>query len=622
VNGREIEIQSVEKNMIRKICDAAAVTFVFLLSLVTLAFKIMQDMLKITVLESDAIVVNILFVFACIAGVVTWREGRHISLASLTEKAPPKIAQIIARINAFAIPFVLTLLFFDAFSEMFIAFEPGSTVLGIPRIAVFAALPLCYLAMLVLRFAKDTHRISAMLGIAAGLFAASRPIWGVIWSVTGREAVFFADLFNLWCSFAGVATAPLIVICIALAFLGVPLFIVISAVAYIAFSQGGGYVEIIPIESYSILTDKSIAAIPLFTITGYILSKGSAGRRLVEVFRAWFGWFRGGAVVAAIIVTTFFTTFTGVSGVTILALGSLLTIILTGSGYSTDNARSLITASGAIGLLFPPSVAIIMYGTVNYFSVDVIDLFKGALIPGCLLAVGTIVIGFIYDKNSARKPFSPGDAVLALKNSALELLLPVLICLGFFTGFFSLNESAAFAVLYALCLETLIRKDFSLTQTLGIVSESVPISGGVLFILASARSLSYFLMDANIPQLLSEVVLSYVSSKYVFLILLNLVLLVVGCLMDIYSAILIVSPLIIPIAESFGLSPVHTGVIFLMNMQLGFLTPPVGMDLFIASYTFNIPVLKVVRGILPFLLVQFIVLMLITYVPWFSGALL
>jgi tripartite ATP-independent transporter DctM subunit len=381
-------------------------------------------------------------------------------------------------------------------------------------------------------------------------------------------------------------------------------------------------VEIVSSVAYTLLTDKTIAAIPLFTIAGYILSKGSAGARMVEVFRTLFGWFRGGSVVATVIVATFFTTFTGVSGVTILALGSLLTIILTGSGYSTDHARSLITSSGAIGLLFPPSVAIIMYGTTNYFSVDVMGLFKGALLPGILLAAGMIAIGIFYDKKSVRSPFTPKAAFTAIKDSAFEILLPVVICAAFFTGFFTLNESAAFAVLYSALLETVIRRNFTLKRLVNVIAESVPISGGVLFIIAAARGLSEFMLLENIPTVLSAFVLSVVHSKYLFLILLNLVLILVGCLMDIYSSILIVSPLIIPIADSFGISPVHLGVIFLMNMQLGFLTPPVGMDLFIASYTFNVPILKVVRGILPFLLVQFIVLLLVSYIPWFSTALL
>ena len=375
-------------------------------------------------------------------------------------------------------------------------------------------------------------------------------------------------------------------------------------------------------EAYVIWTDKSIAAIPLFTIAGYILSQGTAGSRLVEICKSLFGWFRGGTVVAAVIVTTFFTTFTGVSGVTILALGSLLTIVLTGSGYKKENAQSLVTASGALGLLFPPSVAIIMYGTTNYFSVDVFDLFRGAVIPGLMLAASMIVMGIALDKNTHRPKFSFANIVTSVKNGFFELLLPVLICITYFGGFFTLLECAAFTAVYAFVLETGIRRNFTIRKALIVVAESIPVSGGVLFILGAARGLSYFLLDANIPYMLSEFISAVVSSKFVFLILLNLFLIVVGCLMDIYSAILIVSPLIIPIAESFGISPVHTGVIFLMNMQLGFLTPPVGLDLFIASYTFNMPVMRVAKKILPFLLMQFIVLMIITYIPWFTEVLL
>jgi tripartite ATP-independent transporter DctM subunit len=444
----------------------------------------------------------------------------------------------------------------------------------------------------------------------------------VLYALFGNAPQFLDQIFTVWCGFTAKFTAPLIVLFILPAFLGAPLFITLSATAYIAFSQGGGYVEVLALESYSILTDKSIAAIPLFTMTGFILSKGSTGQRLVNVFRSVFGRIRGGAVFAVIVVATFFTTFTGVSGVTILALGSLLTIILTGSGYSTDDAHSLITASGAIGLMFPPSVAIIMFGTTNYFSVDVFDLFKGGIIPGCLLAVGTALLGFFFDKKKDKTAVPEIGVVAALRDSFFELLLPVFICIVFFTGFFDLAESAAFSVLYAAVLEIFVHKDYSLKKLAAYIIESIPISGGVLFILASSRGLSYFMLDANIPDILSVWVQTFVSSKIVFLLLLNLLLLGVGCLMDIYSAILIVSPLIIPIAGSFGISPIHAGVIFLMNMQMGFLTPPVGMDLFIASYAFNIPVSKVIRGILPYLALQAAVLLLVTYIPWFSTVLL
>ena len=233
-----------------------------------------------------------------------------------------------------------------------------------------------------------------------------------------------------------------------------------------------------------------------------------------------------------------------------------------------------------------------------------------------------IALGIFFDKDSKRVPFSFREALKALKHAAFELLLPVFIIAGYFGGFFSLFQAASFAVLYAAAVGIWMRKDYTLKEAFGLIVEALPVTGGVLAIFGAARGLSYFLLDANIPAVLSDFVLTFVGSKYVFLLLLNCVLLIAGCLMDVYSAILIVSPLIIPIAESFGIHPVHTGVIFLMNMQLGFLTPPVGMDLFIASYAFETPMVKVIKGILPFLLVQFIVLMLVTYIPFFTLALL
>jgi tripartite ATP-independent transporter DctM subunit len=604
--------------------------------ILTLVFK--SGTLTLMVLNSYTILVNLLFLFACIVGVITWRENRHISLASLTEHLPPVPARIVRSVILLVVPLILTALFTSALSATVTAFEQSDTMLGIPLRTIFSVLSLSYLAMLVITLHRSFKPLTgdpaaganrtkaepylAVGGVLLGLIPSTGPIAGIFYTTLSSSPPILDTLFNAWCGFASTVTAPLVIILIFLAFLGVPLFLVIAAIAYVAFSQGGGYVEIIPLEAYSILTDRSIAAIPLFTIAGYILSQGSAGKRLVQVFHSWFGWFRGGIVVAAVVVAAFFTTFTGVSGTTILALGPLLLVILTGAGYPEDRARSLITSSGALGLLFPPSVAIIMYGTTNMYSVDVIELFKGAIIPGCILALGMILLGILYDKKGGRSPLSFTAAKTALKDGTFELLLPLFICIGFFTGFFSLTEAASFAVLYSIVLETFIRKDFTIRTIMPAIAESLPVSGGVLFILASARGLSYFFMDANIPALVSDMVLSVLSSKYVFLMIMNCVLFVVGCLMDIYSAIMIVSPLIIPIAESFGISPVHTGVIFLMNMQIGFLTPPVGMDLFIASYTFGIPVFKIVRGVLPFLLTQVVILFLITYVPWFSTVLL
>ena len=558
-----------------------AVVLMTLLTVLPLLLMIVQEYLSIPVVDSDIALVNLVFLFTCVAGVITWRADKHLGLASLSDNAPDVVKKVLTVIRTGTVSAVLTALFFSAYSQAFTMFMPGDRVWGISKTLIYAFLPAAYLIMLIMVCLQKKNRISAIFGLIVGFVIAAGPLSGVLYYTFHTEHLGLLYAINdWWLSFSSVAVIPLVILMLVLAFLGVPLFIAIAGIAYIAFSQGGGYVEVVAIESYGIWTDKSIAAIPLFTTAGYLLSQGTAGQRLVGIFRSLFGWFRGGTVVAAVVVTTFFTTFTGVSGVTILALGSLLTIVLTGSGYGKENAESLITASGALGLLFPPSVAIIMYGTTNYFSVDVF---------GSSLAAGW-----------------------------LEILMPVLICITYFTGIFSLLECASFAVLYAFVLETFIRKDFSLRRVLSVIVESIPVSGGVLFIMGAAKGLSAFLVDAYIPQLLAEYVSTVVTSKYVFLLLLNIALLVVGCLMDIYSAILIVSPLIIPIAESFGLSAVHIGVIFLMNMQLGFLTPPVGMDLFIASYTFERPVIKIVKGIFPFLVVQFFILMCVTYIPWFT----
>ncbi|QTQ11428.1 TRAP transporter large permease subunit [Treponema parvum] len=607
--------------MLHKIEDKTAQILVGLLAILPLIFKVFQDGFHIAVPDADAVLVNLVFLFFCFSGIITWRSGRHLSLASLLGKAPDKIRAVFFQVRACAVSFVITALFFDSFCQMVNPEQLSNTAWGIPLKIFFAFLPLCYFGIEVFCLKEKEGRLASVLGIFFGFFVALGPFTGILYYLFGvQNAPALYKLNDLWISFSETAFIPAILFFILLAFIGLPLFIVISGITYVAFSQAGGYVDVIPLETYRILTDKSVAAIPLFTIAGYILSQGSAGKRFVALFNAAFGWFRGGTVVAAVIVMAFFTTFTGVSGVTVLALGALLSLILTESGYTKERAESLITSCGALGLLFPPSVAIIMYATVNYFSVDVIHLFVASLLPGLLMSLAMIVLGIFFDRRKSRPAFSFSKIVQAVKECIWELLLPLIICVGYFSGFFDLFQIASFSVLYAFCLASFIRKDFTFSSTCSIVGDSIPVSGGVLFILGAAAGLSYFMLDADVPNLLASAITKYVANKYVFLILMNLLLLAVGCLMDIYSAILIVSPLLIPLAESFGITPLQSGVIFLMNLSIGFLTPPVGMDLFIASYTFKKPIGKVIKGIMPFLAVQLFVLILVTYVPWFTHA--
>lgn len=609
--------------MMKKPVYATALLLIAALSVLPLLFKLISATGLAAVPSSDRALVHLVFMFACIAGIITSAKNKQLSLGIVHDFLNPRIRAIVAPMQKTIMVTVLTALFLASFSEIFMAFLPDDRLWDVPLQFIFAFIPLMYLGMLLLSIMKERRIVASVAGIVIGLFIATGPIFGILYSLFGlEEAPLLSGILGIWEKGASVLVWPMILLLIVSAVFGMPIFIALSGITYIAFSQGGGYVEMIPLESYGILTDKSIAAIPLFTLAGYLLAEGSAGKRLLDVVKNGVGWIRGGPVIAAVLVATFFTTFTGASGVTILALGGLLTVILTGSGYSKSDAESLVTSSGSIGMLFPPSLAIIIYGTTNIFSVNMFDLFKGALIPGFLMALAMILVAIFRDRSVHRDPFSLKEMCTSLYNGAGELLLPLLIVAGFFSGVLSLMETAALAAVYAFVLEVFIRKDYTFREAARVILKSIPVAGGILVIIASAKGLAFFLIDAGIPMVLTDLAMTFVQSKYLFLLLLNILLIVVGCLMDLYSAILVVSPLIIPVAESFGIHPVHTGVIFLTNLALGFLTPPVGMNLFIASYTFNKPVMKIARSILPYLLVQFIILMLVTYIPVFSTILL
>ncbi len=590
-----------------------------LLALLPLAVRAFSSITRIALPSADLAQVNLVFVFAGLAGTLATEEGRHLSLGMMDPRKFPAVRRVTGPALSFLTAFVLAALFATSLSEVGLAFKPDERVWGIPLMLIFAALPATFLSMAVIAFARAGHRLSAAIGAAVGLLSAAGPISGIFATILGGWHLPLApEIFEAWCAFAHAAFIPIVLAFIAGAALGLPLYVAISGISYVAFSQGGGYVEMIPLEFYGILTDKSIASIPLFTLAGFLLAEGSAGKRLIEVMRRGTGWLRGGPAIATVLVTAFFTTFTGASGVTILALGGLLTVILSGSGYDKDRAQSLITASGALGILFPPSLAIIIYATTNVFSVDAQDLFRGSILPGCLMLAGTMVLGVLRAPKGQTEPFSSRELARALRDGWAELLLPVCVIALYFSGLFTLMETAAFTALYAFSLEVFFRRDFSWRKALAVAYKSVPIAGGVLIIVGAAKALAYFLIDAGIPFTLADLVSTYVHSKILFLLLLNVFLLVVGCLMDLYSAILVVSPLVIPMAESFGLHPVHVGVIFLANLAIGFLTPPVGMNLFIASYAFDKPVARLARDILPFLAVQLATLLIITYVPILS----
>ena len=309
-----------------------------------------------------------------------------------------------------------------------------------------------------------------------------------------------------------------------------------------------------------------------------MLSESKAGERIVRLFKAFFAWFPGGLAIMAILVCTFFTTFTGASGVTILAVGGLLSYVLVKGQYSKKFSSGLLTATGSIGLLFPPSLPVIIYGVTAQVSIK--DMFVGGVAPGIILVLAMILFGIIFAKKNKvpRERFVFKEAAAAIKDSFWEILLPVIIVWGYFGGITTLVESGAVAVIYAIIVEVFIHRDIKIRELPQVLLKCMPIIGGVLAILALAKGLSYYIVDAEIPMQLTAWVQSTISSKYVFLLLLNIALLITGCFMDIFSAIMVVVPLIIPLGNLFGIHPVHLGIIFLANMELGYLTPPVGLE--------------------------------------------
>ena len=606
----------------RKIVNVFVLSLVGILVVLPLLFFFISEVGGVPVMDGERLIIHAVFIFACFAGIITSADGKQLNIEVFSLKLSCRWKAVIAGINNGITAAVLTALFFACFPNILAVIAPADRLWGIPIRALFAALPLMFAAQAFLAVRQRTMLLSSVVGLAAGLFISSGAIAVIVYTFAGAEWPWLSACASVWEAACTHLLVPIVLFMIAAALFGLPLFIVLLAITYTAFSQGGGYVDVIPLEMYAILTDSSIAAIPLFTIAGCLLAEGSAGQRLMELVRSSVGWIRGGVIIASVLVLAFFTTFTGASGVTILALGPLLSQILTGNGYSEDDAESLITASGSLGILFPPSLAIIIFGVTNIMTVNIFDLFRGAFLPGLLLTLSMIVIGVVRDRSKKRIPFSWTVLKTAFFASFFELLLPVLIIVFYFSGLFSLLQTAAFTVLYTFVLEIGIRRDFSWKTAAAYILKSIPIAGGVLIIIGSAKGLAYYLIDANVPAILTDIVQTYIHSKYVFLLLLNVLLIFVGCIMDLYSAILVVSPLVLPIAESFGIHPIHTGVIFLMNLALGFLTPPIGMDLFIASYTFNKPVIKIVKNILPYLGIQCLILLAVTYIPWLTTVLL
>ncbi len=410
-----------------------------------------------------------------------------------------------------------------------------------------------------------------------------------------------------------------------LALIGAPLFAVIGAGALLGFHREGVDLSVVAIEVYRLAEMPVLLAIPLFTFAGYLLGESRAPERLVRVTQAWFGWLPASLAIVALGSSALFTAFTGASGVTIVALGSLLYPALARAHYDERFSLGLVTTSGSLGLLFAPALPLILYGVVVQQlaleeSVRIDDLFAAGVLPGVLMIALLSLYSVVRAPPRARgaRRFDPAEARAAVRHAAWEIPLPIVVLGGIYSGTFALSEAGAVTALYVLVVEFAVRREIGLAKLLEVARDSMVMVGAILIILGVSLASTNYLIDTEFPGRLFAAIEGFITSELRFLIALNLVLLALGMMLDIFSALVIVVPIVAPIAVSYGVDPVHLGIVFLANMQLGYITPPLGLNLFIASHRFDTPVLTVYRATIPFFLILLLCVVIITYWPELS----
>jgi C4-dicarboxylate transporter DctM subunit len=418
----------------------------------------------------------------------------------------------------------------------------------------------------------------------------------------------------------------LIALLLVLAGLGMPLFAVILGIALVGL-HAAGYGEAALTEFYSLGDTPGLVAIPLFTLAGYLLSESGAPKRLLRLSNAFLGGLPGGLAIVTIVACALFTAFTGASGVTIVAMGALLYPALRQAGYPEPYALGLVTVCGSLGLLFAPSLPLILYGFVASQSgsnppVGVQEMFQAGFLPGLVL-MGILVLHALWVGRSIPRParaFDAAEAWAAIKDARWELPLPILVLLAIYEGVLAVSEVSALTAAYVLLVTVVVRREIRIGQLPEVMAEAMRMVGAILLILGAAKALSNWFIDQEVPTRLFEWVSTHIDTPFEFLLVLNLFLLVVGMLVDIFSAIVILTPLLLPLAQHYGVHPAHLGVVMLANLEIGYMTPPVGMNLFIAAYRFKVPIVTVIRACIPFLLLLGVALLVITRWPALATA--
>ncbi|MDR0322978.1 MAG: TRAP transporter large permease subunit [Treponema sp.] len=619
-----MEAQKANKNLFITVLygieEIFCIVTLALMALLPVAEVAAHFLFRTGIPASSSFITQMLLFSGLLAGMICTRNEAHLSI-SVNQYIPE--GNIKNSLKAFCYlvsAFVAVILAWSSVSFIKIGLEV-KTIGFISSRLLALILPAAY-GIIAIRFARRTGLtgwkiILPVLALLLGTIASFPVIAKIIWGFDMPDVVW--DICDDFYYYVWLARVPLIIFLVIAAFAGTPLFVVIGGLSLLLLHTSGGEMDSVAADIYSALTNSNIIAIPLFALVGFFLSESRAGQRLVNVFRAFFGWLPGGIIIVSVVICAFFTSFTGASGVTILALGGILYAILSGHlKYPEKFSIGLLTSSGSIGLLFPPSLPLILVGTATMTNIR--HLFIGGIIPGIILVLAVIIFSIILSRKIKIpvEKFDGHKALSALKESALEILLPLFLLIGYFSGIFNITVIGAAAVIYIFIVEVFIHRDIKLAELRNVFMKAIPIIGGVLSILAVAKAFSYYVVFTQAPANMAVWLQSALSSKLLFLLLLNVFLIFIGFFMDIFSAILIVLPLVFPISQAYGIDPVHMGIIFVINLEMGYITPPVGLNLFLASYRFKKSIIDICRDVFPFLIVRVAVVFLITYIPVLS----
>lgn len=591
----------------------------FLMIMIGLSFSqvILRNFFDTGITWADPIVRHLVLWVGFIGASIATKDDSHLAMDLVSRFLPENIKKSSTLLVQGCSAIVCALLTLASYKFVLGEKESGNLLTqGIPSYWAVIIIPIGFYFMS-MRFARRANiwltplfAVIIPFLIFAPLFQNSADLQNIVLKIS--------NLINL----VPTSGTGFILICVligAIGLLGAPLFVIFGSISLLAFHTAGIDSSATIIEMYRLASAPTLVAIPLFTFAGYMMAESKTPERLIAIAKPLFGWMPGGLSIMAIVACAFFTAFTGASGVTIIALGGLLYPILLKEKYPDNFSMGLVTTCGSVGLMFPPSLPLILYGLISNTNID--KLFIAGIVPGMLIIILLSAYGIFVNRGVKvqKHPFKLKELFQAIKKAGWEVPLPFIILFGIYGGFITASEAAAVTAAYVFIIQVFVYKDLKITSDIPrIAKQSMVLVGSIVVIFAVAMGFTSYLIDEQVPMRLLEWIRTYITSRIMFLLVLNIFLLIVGSLMDIFSAIIVVVPLIIPIAKEFGVDPIHLGIIFLTNLEIGYLHPPVGLNLFLSSIRFKRSIVNLYWVTLPFLILLVLALIIITYVPELS----